>query len=100
MPKKPINSDLSVATARASALKKAASTLQQAVSVERDHQTTVRGNQKASQAIVSAHQTAQDIAKAINGASTQLQTVATNFEATDTEASRTLFGSLSKGLNQ
>lgn len=97
---KAISSDLDVASSRASALRNASSSLQRSVSVDKDHQTTIRGNEKAFGAINEAHQTAQSIVNAINGASAQLQTVATNFQATDNEASRTLFSPLPKGLKR
>jgi len=97
---KTFSSDLNLATTRASALKSAANTLQQSRTVDKDHKTTVNGNRKASEVIDTAHQTAQAIANSVNQASSQLQTVASKFEADDQQASRTLFGPLLTGGNK
>lgn len=88
---KGIKSDITMASARATSLNSATNTLKQTTSVDKDHQTTVRGNEKAFGAITEAHQTAMSIANAINGSANQLKTVASNFEADDAQASRTMF---------
>lgn len=90
-------SDLFGAREKATALMTATNTLTQSVSVTKDTQTTVAGNQNAHQAIDLAKNTATGIAQAIVSASNNIKSVAEDFEAMD-QQTRSLFTSPLGGI--
>jgi type VII secretion effector (TIGR04197 family) len=89
-----IQSDLAGASQKATALKNATDTLIQSSSVSEDTQTTVAGNTNAQEVIKLAQETATQIAQAVFFASSNLQSVAKDFEAMDENVANTMFNSL------
>lgn len=89
-----IKSDITGASQKATALKKATDKLVKSSSVTTDTQTTVTGNTNALEAIKLAQQTSQQIAQAISSASANIQSVAQNFEALDQKTSQNFTKSL------
>jgi type VII secretion effector (TIGR04197 family) len=89
-----IQSDLAGASQKATALKNATDKLIQSSSVSEDTQTTVAGNTNAQEVIKLAQETATQIAQAVFFASSNLQSVAKDFEAMDENVANTMFNSL------
>jgi type VII secretion effector (TIGR04197 family) len=89
-----IQSDLAGASQKATALKNATDKLIQSSSVLEDTQTTVAGNTNAQEVIKLAQETATQIAQAVFFASSNLQSVAKDFEAMDENVANTMFNSL------
>lgn len=86
-----IQSDLAGASQKATALKSATDRLIQQSSINNDTQTTVVGNDNAHEAITTAQETATKIAQAVFAASSNLQSVAKDFEVLDQTVANTLF---------
>lgn len=86
-----IQSDLAGASQKATALKNATDRLIQQSNINNDTQTTVVGNDNAQEAITAAQETATKIAQAVFLASSNLQSVAKDFEALDQTVANTLF---------
>lgn len=86
-----IQSDLAGASQKATALKNATDKLIQQSNINNDTQTTVVGNDNAQEAITTAQETATKIAQAVFLASSNLQSVAKDFEALDQSVANTLF---------
>lgn len=93
-----IKSDFNGAQLKATALQQATATILQATSVTKDTQTTVSGNANAQEAMTAAQETAKQIAAAIALASTNIQSVAKDFEALDQRMSQKMRSSIG-GLN-
>lgn len=89
-----INSDLSGARQKATALKSATDSLSQSIVATTDTQTTVLGNAEALKTITSAQITAKAIASAVSLAAANIQTVAENFDAMDNQAAQALRGNI------
>lgn len=85
-----LKSDLDKASQKATALKNATDTLIQPVVITADTQTTVAGNTNAQEALKSAQDTAKKIASAVSKASTNIQSVAKEFEALDAKVAQSL----------
>lgn len=85
-----IKSNLGIAQARATALKNATESLNSSSSADKDSQTTVLGNSKAHSAIDSTLNVAKIVSGAVTNASSNINTVAGNFEAVD-QAGKTMF---------
>lgn len=94
-----IQSDFAGASQKATALKGATDKLIQSSSITKDTQTTVTGNTNAQEAITTAQETAKKIAQAVFQASSNLQSVAKDFEAMDQNVANTMFNSL-EGLGK
>ncbi|MGX7203139.1 type VII secretion effector [Enterococcus plantarum] len=86
-----IQSDLAGASQKATALKNATDKLIQQSNINSDTQTTVVGNDNAQEAITTAQETATKIAQAVFLASSNLQSVAKDFEALDQTVANTIF---------
>ncbi|MGX7417425.1 TIGR04197 family type VII secretion effector [Carnobacterium gallinarum] len=78
-----LKSDLGGASQKATALKNATNTLIQPVVITEDTQTTVTGNTNGQVAIKSAQDKAKQIANAVVKASSNIQSIAKEFEALD-----------------
>jgi type VII secretion effector (TIGR04197 family) len=94
-----IKSDFTGASQKATALKSATDKLIQSASITEDTKTTVAGNTNAQEAIATAQETATQIAQAIFLASSNLQSVAKEFEALDQKVALTMmqpFGRIGK----
>ncbi|MBC1358337.1 TIGR04197 family type VII secretion effector [Listeria booriae] len=78
-----IQSDLDGASIKATALKNATDSIVASISITTDTQTTVAGNNSAVESIKIAQETAQQIARAVATASSNIQSVASSFEAVD-----------------
>lgn len=94
-----IKSDFSGASQKATALKTATKELTQTSTITTDNQTTVSGNKNAQEVIQLAQTSAAAIANAVNQAATNLQSVASEFEAVDQQLS-TSFSQPLGGLKQ
>jgi type VII secretion effector (TIGR04197 family) len=86
-----IKSDLTGASQKAIALKNATDRLIHQSRISNDTQTTVVGNDNAQEAITTAQETATKIAQAVFLASSNLQSVAKDFEALDQTVAKTIF---------
>ncbi|MTD40260.1 TIGR04197 family type VII secretion effector [Erwinia sp. CPCC 100877] len=91
-----IQSDFTGASQKATALKGATDKLIQSASITKDTQTTVAGNTNAQEAITTAQETATKIAQAVFQASSNLQSVAKEFEALDQRVANTMIRGLGK----
>ncbi|MBC1604158.1 TIGR04197 family type VII secretion effector [Paenilisteria rocourtiae] len=85
-----LQSDLDGASLKATALKNATDSLISSVSITTDSQTTVAGNKSAGDSIKMAQEVAQQIASAVATASSNIQSVASSFEAVDKKAGQGL----------
>ncbi|WP_034559985.1 TIGR04197 family type VII secretion effector [Carnobacterium gallinarum] len=85
-----LKSDLGGASQKATALKNATNTLIQPVVITEDTQTTVTGNTNKQAAIKSAQDKAKQIANAVVKASSNIQSVAKEFEALDEQIGQNL----------
>ncbi|MBC1504085.1 TIGR04197 family type VII secretion effector [Listeria booriae] len=81
-----ITSDLGDASVKATALKNATDSIVSYVSITLDTQTTVAGNKSAEESVKIAQDMAQQIASAVSTAASNIQSVASSFEAVDKEA--------------
>lgn len=80
-----IQSDMTVAQSYATDLQHAGEELAGVVQSQQDNQTTVAGNTNAHEALTTAQTTRQSIASAITSMVTNLNSVASEFEAVDQE---------------
>lgn len=94
-----LKSDLGGASQKATALKNATDTLTQPVVTTADTQTTVAGNTNGQAAIKSAQDKAKQLANAVTKASTNIQSVAKEFEALDAKVAQSLPKPLGDYLN-
>ncbi|WP_034564834.1 TIGR04197 family type VII secretion effector [Carnobacterium gallinarum] len=92
-----LKSDLGGASQKATALKNATDILIQSVVITTDTQTTVAGNTNGQAAIKSAQDKAKQIANAVVKASSNIQSVAKEFEGLDAKVAQSvskLFGGI------
>ena len=85
-----VKSDLSVSRQRASALKRSGEKLTSSGPVTIDLQTTVSGNESAQKTVKLTINVAKKITEVVNSSSSNINSVAKNFEAVD-QAGRELF---------
>ncbi len=89
-----IKSDFCGASQKATALKKTTSKLAQTILVVNDNQTTISGNINAQEAIQQAQETARQVAEAVTAASSNLQSVAEEFQVLDQQVGQNFLQSL------